>query len=57
MMEQYIELYSTDNISTEWKGSIVVFEFYEKNINLSKDEFFRTYIFTDEEEDIEDIFY
>jgi len=51
------ELYSTDNISTEWKGSIVVFEFYEKNINLSKDEFFRTYIFTDEEEDIEDIFY
>ncbi|MDQ7056408.1 MAG: hypothetical protein Q9M89_08160 [Persephonella sp.] len=38
------KLYSADDISTGWKGSIVVFEFYEKNINLSKDEFFRTYI-------------
>ena len=55
-MNENGELYLTDNISTKWKGSIVVFEFYEKNINLSKDEFFRTYIFT-EEEDIEDIFF
>jgi hypothetical protein len=49
------EIHLKDNISSDWKGSIVVFELYEKNINFSKDEFFRIYIYQDNE-DTEDIF-
>ncbi len=45
-----------DKVSNLWKGSAVVFEFYEENINHPLDEFFKIYIYPDNEEDPEDIF-
>lgn len=49
---------SKDNISVQWKGSIVAFEFQDKNINFSIDDFFKMYVHIEEkdESEIEDIF-
>ncbi len=47
------------NLETAWKGSIVVFEFYEKNIEFSLQEFLNAFIFLKEKEEFsegEDIF-
>jgi sensor histidine kinase regulating citrate/malate metabolism len=36
--------------NTNWKGSIVAFEFFENEIEFSKDDFFRIYIWNQDEE-------
>ena len=36
--------------NTNWKGSIVAFEFFEDEIEFSKDEFFKIYIWDQDEE-------
>jgi hypothetical protein len=36
--------------NTNWKGSIVAFEFFENEIEFSKDDFFRIYIWDQDEE-------
>lgn len=41
---------SMQSISKNWKGSIVVFEFFENEINFSIDDFFRIFIWDQDEE-------
>jgi len=45
----------SQTINTTWEGSIVIFEFFEQNINHSLEEFMRIYLWGEEEEN-EEIF-
>jgi len=51
------KLVKLSNISHFWKGSIVAFEFYEKYLNHSFQEFFDIYIRTEEQEEEEEFFF
>ncbi len=56
LMQNQDGSFTEKTLETNWKGSIVAFEFYEEEINLSKDEFFKSYIWESPEDSLDDLF-